>query len=646
MGHYALWPSCDNVPEVANPPNDLESLRTQIAALTARVYQLELARDLPSTPVSAPVPQPLKSEPLKPLTPAQTSASATPEHTLQRIPASPGLHTPPRISNPLSVPRGQEGDLEKKIGQYWLNRIGIAAMLIGVSYFLKYAFENNWIGPSGRIGIGLLSGIALILWSERFRTRGHAAFSYSLKAVGIGTLYLSLWGAFQVYHLIPASAAFVAMILVTASTIALALSQDAELLASFAMIGGFATPALLSTGQNHEAVLFSYIALLDLAILLMAVVKPWRRLLWGSFAGTLVLYMGWYSSYYTRDQRPLTIFFAALFAAIFAAVPLATRHERSTRFSGPSITLTLLPLMNAVIFFLQLYVMYESETTTLTWFALALAAFYLFISALFKKRFRGDDVTVINLLHVAIAIAFITIAIPLKLEAHWITISWLIESAVLLWISVCTQTNFLRYLAVAALSLGIFRLLVFDQMQANTLIFNARFATYVVAIAVLAGIAVLGKQHAAQHERPFLQLAVIALNLLALIALTREAADYFDRQMLGIGNHWQYDHQLFVVRGFTYSAIWLIYGAALMAVGFRNRSAFLRWQALILIAFTTGKIFLYDVSQLGGSYRILSFIALGAVLLGISFIYQRDWLKLSPESSDPSAPTHPAKEMS
>ena len=631
---------------MADPPNELESLRTQIAALTARVYQLEQAREVPYKTASPSVAQTPKPEPLKPLTPAQTSASATPEHTLPRIPASPGLHTPPRTSNPFAVPRGQEGDLEKKIGQYWLNRIGIAAMLIGVSYFLKYAFENNWIGPGGRIGIGLLAGISLILWSERFRTRGHAAFSYSLKAVGIGTLYLSLWGAFQVYHLIPASASFIAMILVTASTIALALSQDAELLASFAMIGGFATPALLSTGQNHEAVLFSYIALLDLAILLMAVVKPWRRLLWGSFAGTLVLYLGWYSAYYNRDQRPLTVFFAALFAAIIATVPLATRHERSTRFSGPSITLTLLPLLNAVIFFLQLYVMYESETTTLTWFALALAAFYLCISAMFKKRFPGDDVTVINLLHVAIAIAFITIAIPLKLEAHWITISWLIESAVLLWISVRTQTNFLRYLAVAALSLGIFRLLVFDQMQANTLIFNARFATYVVAIAVLAGIAFFGKQHAAQHERPFLRLAVIALNLLALIALTREAADYFDRQMLGIGNHWQYDHQLFVVRGFTYSAIWLIYGAALMAVGFRNRSAFLRWQALILIAFTTGKIFLYDVSQLGGSYRILSFIALGAVLLGISFIYQRDWLKLSPESSDPSAPAHPAKGIS
>ena len=626
---------------MADPHNELEFLRTQVAALTARVYRLELARQAPSQTVSAPAPPPSR-----PSTTSPTTASPADQHKFQPSIASASFPTLRRTPNPLSVPRGQQGDLEKKIGQYWLNRIGIAAMLIGVSYFLKYAFENNWIGPGGRIAIGLLCGIALILWSERFRTRGHDAFSYSLKAVGIGTLYLSLWGAYQVYRLIPASAAFIAMILVTASTIALALSQDAELLASFAMVGGFATPVLLSTGQNHEAVLFCYTALLDVAILLMAVVKPWRRLLWGSFAGTIILYVGWYSSYYTREQRPLTVFFAALFAAIFAAVPLATRYERSTRFSGPSITLPLLPLINAVTFFLQLYLMYESETTTLTWFALALAAFYLGISAMFKKRFPEDDVSVINLLHVAIAIAFITIAIPLKLEAQWITISWLIESATLLWISVRTKTNFLRYLAVAALALGIFRLLAYDQLRAQTLIFNARFATYAVAIAVLAGIATLGKEHAAESERPFLRLAVITLNLLALIALTREAADYFDRQFIAVGNQWQHYHQISVVRGFTYSAIWLIYGAALMAVGFRNRSAFLRWQALILIAFTTGKIFLYDVSQLGGSYRILSFIALGAVLLGISFIYQRDWLKLSSDSPAQSAPAQPAKEMS
>ena len=533
-------------------------------------------------------------------------------------------------------PAAVDTDLEKKIGQYWLNRIGIIAMLVGVSYFLKFAFENNWIGPGGRIVIGLLAGIGLVLWSERFRAHGYATFSYSLKAVGIGTLYLSLWGGFQVYHLIPAAAAFVAMLIVTASTLALSLSQNAELLASFALVGGFATPVLLSSGQNHEVVLFSYVFLLDAAILVMAIFKPWRRLLWGSFAGTLILYFGWYNEYYSQDQRALTVFFAASFAALFAVIPLVTRYEQSTRFPGPSVTLTLLPLCNAAAFFLALYVMYERETTTLTWFALALAAVYLGISGAFKRKFPGQDTKFINLLHIAIAIAFITIAIPLKLEGQWITIGWLVESAVLLWISVKTRTDFLRYLAVTTLSLGIIRLLFFDQFQTETLLFNARFATYVVAIAILAGIALFGERHASDDEMIFIRVAVVSLNLLALIALTLEASDYFNRQFSPGVRVIPDFRQVLLARDFSYSAIWLIYGVALMAIGFRKRSAFVRWQSLILIAFTIIKVFFHDVSELGGSYRILSFIGLGAILLGISFLYQRDWLKLSPRSADKS----------
>ena len=540
----------------------------------------------------------------------------------------------------LSASARENTNIEEKIGQYWLNRVGIVAILIGVSYFLKYAFENNWIGPAGRIAIGLLAGMGLVLWSERFRDRGYAAFSYSLKAVGIGTLYLSLWGAYQVYHLIPSSAAFVAMIIVTAATMALAWSQDAEILASFALIGGFATPALLSTGENHEVVLFTYVGLLDIAVLGMATLKPWRRLLWGSALGTVLLYVGWFSAYYSREQRGLSVFFAALFATLFAVIPLVVRFEESNRPNRIPLTFTLLPLLNATLFFFALFVMYERETPTLTWYALALTAIYLAIAEGYKKRTDVPDPKAVQLLHVAIAVAFLTIAIPAKLSAHWITIGWLVESAALLWVSVKTKTDFLRYLAVAALILGIARLLFFDQITTDTLLFNARFATYLVAIAVLGAIAHYGRQHATEQEMPFIYVAVVAVNVLALIALTWEASDYFDRQI----SPGQYNANLFreisLARGFTYSAIWLIYGAGLMAVGFWKRSPFARWQALILMALTTTKVFLYDVSRLGGSYRIISFIALGAVLLAISFVYQRDWLKLSARADDQPGREH------
>jgi uncharacterized membrane protein len=631
---------------MAGLPDELAALRAQVATLTARVYALEQGQEkkqgTSAKSVSAEVPstQPIIGErrPDASVPLIVNAGAVPPPHPVSSTPVQ--IHAAPPLKVSLSHPaKSNSGDLEQKIGQYWLNRIGIAAMLIGLSYFLKYAFENDWIGPGGRIAIGLLLGIGVILWSERFRRSGYIAFSYSLKAVGIGALYLSLWGAFQVYHLIPAAAAFTAMVIVTASTITLALSQDAELLASFAMVGGFATPLLLSTGENHEVALFSYVALLDLAILVMAVVKPWRRLLWGSFAGTVTLFAGWFGQYYsayeTRD-RGLTAAFAALFAAIFAAVPLLTPFAKSSRGRGPSITLTVLPLFNAATFFFELFVMYERDKDALTWFALALAAVYLGIAEGIRRRGGAEDVNAIQLLHVAIAVAFLTIAIPLKLDTHWITIGWLVESAVLLRVSVKTETNFLRYMAVVTLLLGIVRLLVYDNFRVDTVFFNARFLTYAVAIAIFGGIVHFGKRYASEKEQPFVQLAVVAINVLALIALTWEAADYFDRVQLA-DRHLSGQHrEIAVLRGFTYSAIWLIYGAVLMGVGFQTRSAFLRWQALILIAFTTIKVFLYDVSQLGGSYRIVSFVALGAVLLGISFVYQRDWLRLTPRNSDDS----------
>ena len=548
-------------------------------------------------------------------------------------------HIPPRpnVAAPKFAQMEQRSSesLEGTIGKLWLNRIGIIAILIGVAYFLKYAFDSGWIGPGGRVAIGLIAGIAVVVWSESFRRKGSAAFSYSLKAVGIGILYLSLWAASQYFHLVPASVAFVAMILVTASTITLALTQDAEILAVYAMIGGFSTPALVSTGQNHEIVLFSYVLLLDVAILAMVTFKPWRRIVWGAMMGTAVMYIGWWAEYYDATERMATVLFASAFFAVFALVPLLTPLTRSRWHRGMSITLMLLPLVNGGAYFLALYAMYYRETITLTWYALALAAVYLALSSQFKRRVGSDPdvVKTVNLLHVAVAIVFITIAIPLKLDAHWITIGWLVESAVLLFVAVKSEAHFLRIFAGCALALGVFRLLFIDNFNVQTLIFNARFATFLVAIAIMAGIVAAGERFASEREMPFVKVAGIALNVLALVALTSEANDYFSRQIAGTYQHqgmYEAMGQLEIARDFSFSAIWIVYGAALMVLGFWKRSAFIRWQAMVLLAVTIGKVFLYDSRKLEQVYRILSFIALGVMLMAVSYAYHRDWFKLSP----------------
>lgn len=627
---------------MANPKDELELLRQQVASLTARVHRLEQRsgvelQDLQEAASTAP-PPPAKQPTDTTAAPPAISISRSDVSTTGAAPPPPR----PRPTAPaFAQPQQRSTDsLEGTIGKLWLNRIGIVAILLGVSYFLKYAFDNGWIGEGGRVVIGLIAGIGVVLWSERFRSRGSVAFSYSLKAVGIGILYLSLWAASQRYHLIPSSATFIAMIVVTASTIILALTQDAEILAVYAMIGGFSTPALVSTGENHEIVLFSYVCLLDLAILAMVSFKPWRRIVWGSFLGTAIMYIGWSAEHYDKTQRPLTVLFATLFFAIFALVPLETPLTRSRWHRGFSVTLMILPLVNAAAYFLALFVMYWDKRVLLTWYALGLTAVYLLLSSQLQRRAGSepDVLKVVNLIHIAIGIAFITIAIPLKLDAHWITIGWLIESAVLLWVAVKSEAHFLRIFAGCTLALGVCRLLFIDDFQTQTLVFNARFATFLVAIAIMAGIVAAGERFASEREMPFVKAAGVALNLLALIALTREANDYFNRQIYAFRYPTDYTamHQWTIARDFSFSAIYIVYGAVMMAAGFWKRSAFIRWQALVLMAVTIGKVFLYDSRELQQVYRILSFIALGAVLMGISYAYHRDWFKLTPRQGGPA----------
>ncbi len=615
---------------------DFDQLLEQVRALTVRVHQLETLFELQD-----PQPEPAPVAPVRPAVlespPARTYPP--PEWTSQSPPPPPPP-PPPTFADP-STSGEDSRELEARIGAHWLNRIGIAAVLIGVSYFLKLAFDSNWIGPAGRIAIGLLAGIAVVLWSERFRNRGYRIFSYSLKAVGIGVLYLSLWAAFQVYQLVSPGVAFFCMVIVTAATCALAWSQDAEILAVFAITGGFSTPLLVSTGQNREIALFSYVVLLDLGILALVAFKPWRRLLLLGFVGTLLLYLGWAGEFYSRSQLTPTLFFATVFFLIFAIAPLLMlRQER-----GVGIMPLILTFVNAITYFLQAYAMImEISHAGMAWFSLALAAVYLGLNSL---RPRSDTAGEYNLrlMHLALAVGLVTVAIPIRLDGHWITIGWFVESAALLWVGQRIKSELLNVFALTALVLGVARLLAFDDFDTSQLIFNLRMATFVIAIAVMGFVAYAASKREDETARLVGRFALIAVNALALRGLSLEIADYYSRQMTaaqpGAGiwrpENWEQQHTLQIAQHFTYTALFMTYGAMLMAVGFWRKSAFVRWQALVLIAATIAKVFVSDIWELDRVYRILSFVALGVLLLAISFVYQRDWLRLSKKSSTSGA---------
>jgi uncharacterized membrane protein len=306
-----------------------EHLLRTIAALTQRVYNLEQQMGLrevsaPPTPIPTPIP---------------TSA-------------------PPPVPIPSNEPeldQDYEAGLESQIGGRWLNRIGIVAVLIGVSYFLKYAFDNAWIGPAGRVMIGLAGGLAIVFWSEYVRRCGHEVYSYSLKAVGIGILYLSLWASAQVYMLVPNGLAFFAMTCVTAATVVMALVQNTELIAGFAAFGAFVTPIALSTGENKAVSLFAYLAVLNLGALFISRYRPWVRMLVGSYIGTIILYIAWHARFYTSPQFWTAFTALTVFFGIFLTVPIV---QKLTKYNEVTLVLT---MANAAFYFVAIYELFDHD---------------------------------------------------------------------------------------------------------------------------------------------------------------------------------------------------------------------------------------------------------------------------------------------
>jgi len=611
----------DEQQEEWKQPNQEAPVAADFAALTARVYALE---------------QQLAE--LRGQTPGRATQAASAPHRPAPVDSHEDL-PPPNFAKHLPK---EKGSLENRIGSQFFSRVGIVALLVATTLFLKWAIDNHWIGPLGRVSTGLVVGATIVVWSERFRRQGFNAFSYSLKAVGSGGLYLSLWAAFQLYHLLPPSVALGAMILVTVWNAYMAWSQNSQVLAVYALAGGFATPLLLSTGGNHEIFLFTYILAIDIASVVLVRLKSWPRLLLGAFPATVAFFIGWYAQFYgvfnVGEPVGITTIFIVLFFTVFI-VPTIHRVLDEQQ-AGSPIVEVFLPLANAVFAALALYsVLVDAHYhDLLPWIAVLLGGVYLGMMRLPQTRVASS-------VHLSLAVVFLTIAIPMKASGRWITVGWLAEGVALLWVSArlsgsaseSTAMNIhriLRRLAVAALALGFAGLLVqpfWLYYRIDTAFLNSRFATSLFGIVVLAAaaaIALRARQHEDAASPSWLQIAggsIIALNLVAVLACVRE----LDTKWHHVYGSPEADLQ----RSLAVSAFLMLYGAGLLAVGFWKRSAFIRWQALILLVFTIGKTFLYDMRDLSQGYRVLSFLGLGALLMAVSFAYQKDWLALR----DPTA---------
>ncbi|MBI3483272.1 MAG: DUF2339 domain-containing protein [Bacteroidetes bacterium] len=166
-------------------------------------------------------------------------------------------------------------DLEKFIGENLANKIGIGILVVGIGFFVKYAIDQNWINEIGRVFIGILCGGILLGVAHRLR-KTFNTFSSVLVGGGIAVLYLTITIAFQEYHIFSQTAAFAIMAVITAFTVFLSLGYNKIELAILAILGGFGSPFMVSTGEGNYVVLFTYMLVLNVGMLALAYFKKWN----------------------------------------------------------------------------------------------------------------------------------------------------------------------------------------------------------------------------------------------------------------------------------------------------------------------------------------------------------------------------------
>lgn len=635
--------SRDRLDQLIERVDQLESLlRQQAARLYAIENRLQLSHQVqPPEPArnvkrdEAAPPSTWQNPILKPPTPDKPEAASprdvNPVTTTQRSPQTQAQNRPPIIEKPAApvpvdrvlnvpVPIGPppafstrakaRTDLEARIGGNWFNRIGIIAVALGVGFFLKYAFDNQWIGPWGRVMIGIAIGLGFLIAGERLRPRYHN-YAYGLTGGGILILYLSFFGAYRFLELLDPLPAFICMALVTATASLLAARYNALPIAMLGLIGGFLTPPLLSTGVDNEAGLFGYIALLDLGVLALAYSKQWRSLNYMAFIATVFTFTGWYFTFYEPEKLWPTVIFLTLFFSIFALLAVLYNVVNRRPTAWPDLTLV---FSNALLYFGASYLFFEAKYDDyLGLFAVIVSAFYLLLGYFTYERDREDRLLLYTFL--GLATLFAVLAVPIQFNQHWVTMCWAIEGAILTWIGLRVEDKTSRYGALVVFLIAVTHWLLVDvhdfaynASEPFLPLVNRRALSCAVMVASLAAAVSFYKRHGSKLEdrerSMFTGIYTLGANILAVGLLSLDANDYFEQARADAYKQAGRPENFYTSTGWnrlvgaqqlTLSVLWTIYAATALFVAVKRNLKALRAGALLLLAVVGIKLLAKDL---------------------------------------------------
>jgi len=467
------------------------NLTGRVRALERRLGEAQKASLRAAAPLPAVAENEARAATVAARPPVETRVDLTTPATPERpVPARPPVPepprptpTPPRVSEaaaaeargrraaaPRDFPPSPVDALFARVVRWFTTgnvpvKVGVVLSLFGVGFLVKEGIDRQWLVlplEYRLMGVALF-GMVLLVLGWRLRAK-NPTYALSMQGGGVGVLFLVIYASYGIYDFLPATLTFGLLVVVTAATIVLAVLQNSRALAVFGIVGGFMAPILASSGSNDHVALFTYYAVLDVAILAIAWFKAWRLLNVLGFLFTFGIGTLWGIDGYEPAKFATTEPFLILFTLMYLAIPVlfATRTRPELRgfvdgtlaFGTPIVAFT---LQSRLV-----------DDTGLAISAVALAGLYVAL-ATFLYRTRREELRVLIEAQLALGVAFLTVAVPLALDARWTSAAWALQGAALVWLA-CRQQRTLALVAglvLQALSGASYVDYFFDQPSAR-----------------------------------------------------------------------------------------------------------------------------------------------------------------------------------
>lgn len=319
MAFFALMRARDLSDRIRRLESDRDDLVTRLAALHKLVDRLR-TQAIAVRPEGEKV---AEAPAAPPAGPALTAPPSPPP------PPPPRAPTPP---TPIAVePPPPPIDWESLLGVKGAAWVGGIALIASAIFFARWTIEQGLVTPELRFVFMLMGGIGALVAAEIGLRKGYERTANPLSGAGIAILYIAFFAGHSRYDLISMPTAFAGMVFVTITACVVAVRYDAFPTAVLGLLGGFATPVALSTGEDHPVGLFSYILLLNLGLFAVGVKRKWHALFELGLLGTLLIQVGWFSKFMSPENMAIGVVVFAMFGVLYLVLPVVSKEEDSNR---------------------------------------------------------------------------------------------------------------------------------------------------------------------------------------------------------------------------------------------------------------------------------------------------------------------------